>query len=405
MATLWSSDAGRETSSVLTISRVSHLGGVERIVLSAAEAARVHGFRPVLACPVPGRLAEEMARRDLPVRAARIERGRATVSPWGLARALSGFRRGARDVLRLALQEQAGLLHVHHPVTAIQARMATKVLGVPLLIHVHETLPMPPLYALLARLVRASCTLWLCVSEASRRMVRALGVAEESVKLLYNAVEASFLDTPRPAAGLAGPGPHLGLFGVLEPRKGHAVFLRALSMLDKFPSAQAWIVGAVSFADHRSYLDKLRGLARELGIGERVHFLGHRNDVPELMAAMDAIALASTGFESLPTVLIEACALGRPVVASDVGGVREVITHGKTGLIVPPGDARALALALASILSPAGAQLGLQARADAQRRFTPERFGNELADCYRRLLRGAKPAALSEPGAVSWRVR
>ncbi|MBV8616122.1 MAG: glycosyltransferase family 4 protein [Acetobacteraceae bacterium] len=390
---------------MLTLSRVPHLGGVERVVLSAAEAARTHGLRPVLACPVPGRLAEEMARHNLPVRAARIERGRATISPWGLARTLSGFRRGASDVLHLALQERAGLLHVHHPVTAAQARMATETLGVPLLIHVHETLPMPPLYALLARLIRASCTLWLCVSEASRQMVRALGVADERVKLLYNAVEARFLDAPGPAAELAGPGPHLGLFGVLEPRKGHAIFLRALSMLNKFPTAQAWIVGAVSFADYRSYLDKLYGLARELGVGERVHFLGHRNDIPELMTAMDVVALASTGFESLPTVLIEACALGRPVVASDVGGVREIITHGKTGLIVPPGDARALAQALATILSSAGAQLGSQARADAQRRFTPERFGNELAECYRRLLREAEPTARSEPRAVSSRAR
>ncbi len=388
--------------SVLIINRVSHLGGVERIIMTAAEAARARGFRPVLACPMPGRLAEEMQRRDLPVRPARIDRGRATISPWGIARTLNGFRRGARDVSTLARQEQAALLHTHHPVAAVQALPAARRLGIPLLMHVHETLPMPPLYALLAHLVRGRCARWLCVSDASRRMVRTLGIAEDRIELLYNAVEPGFLQAPPPASELAGPGPHLGIFGVLEPRKGHPILLRAVAMLERFPTAQTWIVGAPGFAEHRGYLEHLRKLATELGLSDRVHFLGHRTDIPALMAGMDAVVLASTCLESLPTVLIEACMLGRPVVASDVGGVNEIITHDQTGLIVPAGDAAALASALTQILSAGGAGLGFQARLVAQQRFAPERFGDGLAACYRRLLGSVdQPAMMRRAVAMS----
>ncbi len=377
--------------SVLTINRVPHVGGVERVVLNAAQAAQARGFRPVLACPMPGPLAEQMAQHDLPVRAARIERGRATVTPWGLLRTLNGFRRGSRDVLHLAQQERATLLHTHHPVVAVQAQAAARQLCIPLVIHVHETLPMPPLYALLARCVRGTCAHWLCVSDASRRMVRAIGVPEERIELLYNSVEQRFLGTPRPAMELSGTGPHIGLFGVLEPRKGHAIFLRALGMLDRTPTAHAWIVGALSFAEHQPYLNELHQIARELGLADRVHFLGHRQDIPELMAGMDAVVLASSGFESLPTVLIEACALGRPVVATDVGGVREIVADGETGLVVPPDDPRALAQAIAKILSPVGAEFGVRARLQAQRRFAPVRFGDGLVACYRRLIATPHP--------------
>lgn len=375
---------------VLTVNRVAHLGGVERVILDAAQAVSRRGFRPVLACPAPGRLADEMARRGLRVRPAPIARGKATLSPLGVVRAIAAFRRGGEAIGRIAREEGAAVLHAHHPVVAVQALGAAA--GTPLLLHVHETLPMPRLYAALVRRVRARCAMWVCVSEASRALVRSLGVPEERTRLVYNGVGPVFMgEAPPPAAELCRPGPHVGIFGVIEPRKGHAHFLRALALLgEQFPHAQGWVVGAPGFAEGAAHLQALRRLAGELGLGERVHFPGHRDDVAALMAGMDAVVLASTGFESLPTVLIEACALGRPTVATAVGGVREIVRDGETGLVVPPADAPALARAMGVALSPAGAALGARARADARRRFAPDRFGDDLAACYRDLVGAGK---------------
>jgi glycosyltransferase involved in cell wall biosynthesis len=85
-------------------------------------------------------------------------------------------------------------------------------------------------------------------------------------------------------------------------------------------------------------------------------------------------------------VLIEACTLGRPVAATEVGGVREIIHDGKTGLIVPRSDPPALAAAITRLLGPEGTELAEQARVDARRRFSPARFADDISALYRTQL-------------------
>lgn len=376
-----------QQASVLTVNRVGFMGGVERIILATAPAARAAGLAPVLLCPAPGALADAAGEAGIPVRPAAVDRGRATTSPLGLLRLGLGVARGRRLVRETARRERAVLLHAHHPMGAVQAHRAAKSLGIPLLLHVHETLPMPRLYALAMRHVAPSCRLFVCVSEASAQMVRSLGVESARIRLVYNGVAPGFLQPVERAADVAGAGPHVGIFGVLEPRKGQDHFLRAAAQVAaQHPGATFWIVGAQTFADHAGYADGLRRLAADLGIGARVRFTGFRTDVAGLMAGMDAVVLASTGFESLPTALIEAMALGRPVAATRVGGVEEIVRDGRTGLVVPPGDADALAAAVLRLLLPDGAALGAAAQADVRARFAPARFEQELAACYRALL-------------------
>jgi phosphatidylinositol alpha-mannosyltransferase len=104
------------------------------------------------------------------------------------------------------------------------------------------------------------------------------------------------------------------------------------------------------------------------------------------MARMDAVVSASVCSESLPTTLIEACAVGRPTIGTDVGGTSEIIHDHENGRLVPPGSPRQLASAIEFVLSPEGAALGRRARADAQRRFSPARFAMALEGCYRELV-------------------
>lgn len=374
-------------ASVLTVNRVGFLGGVERIILSAAPAARAAGLTPVLLCPAPGPLADAADGAGVVVRPAAMSRGRATTSPLGLLRLGFALKRGRREVLEAARHDGAALIHTHHPIGALQSLSAARTLGIPLLLHVHETLPMPRLYALALRHVAPACDLFVCVSEASARMVRSLGVESSRIRLIYNATAPKFIEPVAPASDIGGAGPHVGLFGVLEPRKGQTHFLHAAAQVAAaHPGATFWVVGPLSFSDHASYADGLRRLAAELGIADRVRFTGFRTDVPNLMAGMDVVVLASTGFESLPTVLIEAMALGRPVVATGVGGVEEIVRDNETGLIVAPGDPRALAQAILRLIAPEGAMLGAKGQADARIRFAPARFEKELAGCYTDLL-------------------
>jgi glycosyltransferase involved in cell wall biosynthesis len=136
---------------------------------------------------------------------------------------------------------------------------------------------------------------------------------------------------------------------------------------------QAVIVGGALFGQD-AYETRIREQASRLGLDGRVRFLGFRSDVPELMASMDAVAHTSVVAEPFGRVVVEAMMCGRPVVATRGGGVTEIIRDGETGLLVPPGDASALAAALGCILSqPALAErLAQQGREDVSRRFSLE---------------------------------
>jgi glycosyltransferase involved in cell wall biosynthesis len=167
--------------------------------------------------------------------------------------------------------------------------------------------------------------------------------------------------------------------GNLYPVKDHGTLLHALSRL---PATRVAIAGR---GDEE---ERLRGLAVNLGLGDRMHLLGLRDDVETVLAAADVFVQPSLS-EGLPLAVLEAMGNGLPVVATRVGGVPEALVDGKTGFLVPPGDPEALAAALKRVLDSAdrGACMGSAARERAEAEFSVDR----MTDRYRQLydeLRG-----------------
>lgn len=128
----------------------------------------------------------------------------------------------------------------------------------------------------------------------------------------------------------------------MEPWKGHGGHLEALGMLKDVPGWVCWMVGGGQRPAEVAYADELKGLAERLGIAGRVRFAGQRADVPRLLAAADLFCQPNAGPEPFGVAFVEAMLAGLPVVTSDMGGAREVLDD-SCGLLVPPGDARALA--------------------------------------------------------------
>lgn len=136
----------------------------------------------------------------------------------------------------------------------------------------------------------------------------------------------------------------VGMVGRLTGQKGHEVFLQSAKLLtEAFPQVFFWVVG-----DGERRVE-LEAMVRELGMGERVGFSGYQTDLPQVYAGLDILVLSSL-FEGLPNVLLEAMACGKPVVATSVGGVPEVVENGITGLIVSPNNYRELAQSLKKLL-------------------------------------------------------
>jgi len=189
--------------------------------------------------------------------------------------------------------------------------------------------------------------------------------------------------------GLAGDALVVGSSARLEPDKGHADLLRAFARVaDGFAGAHLVLAG------DGAEEGRLAALAGELGLAERVHLLGFRRDIVDVTAAYDVAVLASLS-EASSAALKEALALGVPAIASDVGGAREIVADGETGLVVPPGDVEALAGALRALLAdPARrAAFGAAGRGRVRDRFSEEKLVASTEALYERLL------AVGEGGA------
>lgn len=171
--------------------------------------------------------------------------------------------------------------------------------------------------------------------------------------------------------------------------KGHDLLLDALGRLRDSP----WTCLFVGDADPASaYPATLRRLARRLGIADRVIFAGHCGDMPAALALSDVVVSASTEPESFGRTVVEAQAMGRPVVASAHGGSLETVRHGETGWLFPPGDAAALARGLEKVLSnPAlGRRWGDAGRRRVARQFTVSRMCERTLALYGALIAGQR---------------
>jgi glycosyltransferase involved in cell wall biosynthesis len=204
--------------------------------------------------------------------------------------------------------------------------------------------------------------------------VRVTGDLFRPDRLCQPAAERSIPKRTRPVRFL--------FLGQLVERKGIALLVEAFARMKA--DADLLLVGG----DWRApgYAQELRGLIDRLRLQDRVHCENHRQDVAALLEDCDVFVLPSLS-EARPRVIIEAMCLGRPVVATAVGGVAEMISDGVTGFLVPPGDASALAHVLDRLAASAGmrARLGEAAREFARREFSPERAVGRYLDLYRKL--------------------
>jgi len=201
------------------------------------------------------------------------------------------------------------------------------------------------------------------------------------VRVVPNGIDARRWTTAQPAsrASLRVPEgvPLLSVLGLLHVAKGQDLALRALAR-PELAGAHLLLAG---IGDRRSELEEL---ARALGVAERAHFLGWRDDAPALVAASDVVLLPSR-WEGLPYIVLESMAGGRPVVATRVDGAIELVEDGRTGALVRIEDAPALAQAAARILAlgPAErARMGAAARERVLGRFTIERMVDALLAVY-----------------------
>ncbi len=243
-----------------------------------------------------------------------------------------------------------------------------------------------------ARLANMRAAAVIANSQATADAFVAAGGERALVHVVHNGIDPAAFDAlaadagevARGGAGIPADAFVVAMFGRFHPWKGQPVLLEALA---KLPGVHALVVGAALFGEE-AFEAEQHERARTLGIADRVHFLGFREDIPALMRAADVVVHTSVLPEPFGRVVVEGMLAGRPVVATRAGGVPEIIADGTTGFLVPPGDAEALARAIERLRAdPAlAARVAAAGAAHARAHFTLRATCDGVAQVIARVL-------------------
>ncbi|HOB87823.1 MAG TPA: glycosyltransferase family 4 protein [Bacillota bacterium] len=294
----------------------------------------------------------------------------------------------ARDLLSLGLlvrllrRMRPSLLHIHGFKAALIGGPAALIAGVPAVVTVHN-FPAHRGKALLPPLMRLQDreqTHFIAVSRALARGLERWGIPPSRISVIYNGIDpAPFVKDSRDR--FTGEEKIVGTVARLAPQKGLPYFLQAAALLAAaYPGLRFLVVGE---GPERRRLEQL---ASRLGLNSRLQFLGYCPDLPRQLARMDVLLLPSLT-EGQSITILEAMASRCPVVASQVGGVPEIIRDGENGLLVPPGNAAALAAAVSSLLAnpDRARRMARSAQQEVCRNFTAAAMLQRTEEVYREL--------------------
>jgi glycosyltransferase involved in cell wall biosynthesis len=364
---------------IFILSTSMGMGGADQqiLILSRAMRARGHDVRIVALAPL-GPMGLEAQQEGIPTESLELKRGNLGLLP-GLLR-LAGMIRAW----------QPDILHSHMVHANLVARAVRPLARVPALVStIHNIYDGGRLRMLAYRLSNGLVDRVTIISRlAADRYLKIRAAPRDRLQVIPNTVDtARFRPLPHARARIRQ---ELGLgdefvwlaVGRFEEAKDYPNMLNAFAAhAARRPSSRLLLVGQGSLRP------MVESVMQSLGLGERVRFLGVRRDVPDIMNAADAYLLSSA-WEGMPVVLLEAAAVGLPIVATRVGGVPEVVEHQKTGLLVEPDNPGSLADAMDQLegMAPEDrSAIGQRGRGLVEQKYSPDRVMEMWARLYSEL--------------------
>lgn len=364
---------------VVYLAHAFMVGGAEEMVLNLVRHLPAR-FEPLVCCiHEAGPIGEEIRKTGTPLAVLGLTPGLRRPGDIG------GIRRYLRDTRPQIVHTFLLTASIYGRLAAILERVPV-VIGTEVNIYEHKRFA----HALAERLLMAGTDRIIASADSVRDFyVKQVHADPAKVDVIYNAVDFAQADATmskaemRTSLRLPSDARVAGVIARLTEQKGHRYLFEALASVPALSNVHLLVVGGGERRD---------ALGRDVsakGLSSRVHFLGPRRDLGNLLAAMDVFVLPSL-WEGLPLSMVLAMGAGVPVVATRVAGIPEVVDDGRTGLLVPPRDAGALGEALARVCSDAQlrARIGAAARAAVLPRFGIDRYVDSIVGLYDRLLEG-----------------
>jgi glycosyltransferase involved in cell wall biosynthesis len=289
-------------------------------------------------------------------------------------------------LIRAIRARQFDLLYANGPRTFICATLAGWATKRAVIWHLHNVLqPGTGLY-LLILFSRWVNRILVCSRAASEPLLRKQPKLKSKVKLLYNplpewnrSVRTDEVIALRREFHLQDESICFGILGRITPFKGQITFIQAAKLvLQEFGSACFFVIGSPARGDteDQAYYNSLRVLVRQAGLESAVFFVGHQSEIERYYALLDAVVVASQGEEALPQTILEAMSLGKVVIAPNLGGIREILEDGRTGLALQKAEPDELATKMLQLIYNPGKRrsLGLRAQRKAIAQFSRKEF-------------------------------
>jgi L-malate glycosyltransferase len=385
---------------VLYVNHTSTVSGSERslLVLLAALPASVE---PLVATP-RGALEEAVRELGVPVTPIVATAGSLRLHPLHTPLALAQMSVAAGQVHRAARRHRADVIDANSIRAGVETGLA-RASPAARVVHIRDCLPAGPVTSATMRLLARTSSAMIANSQYTAESVRASAPAAK-VEVIHPAIDVARFDpalvdrdAARARLGVAGTrAALLGVVAQMSPWKGQHIAIEALRLMrDDGADAHLLLIGSAKFVsrmtrlDNRAYGERLRAMIDELGLGDRVSLLGERDDVRELVRALDVLLLPSQG-EPFGRALLEAMALEVPVLATNVGGPKELVRDGREGYLLPPDDAAQWARAALALVADPGArrEMGRAGRLRIEDGFTAPQHARATLELYERALGG-----------------
>lgn len=352
-------------------------GGAERVVADLAKNICRNRFIPMV-CTTrePGVYVEELAQMGIRVDC--------------LYRKKRFDIRGLFALLKLISDQKPQIIHTHKVGSNTLGRIAGILAKSPVLIAHEHTDPQRNLPQRIVDNILARKTAYIvaCDNAMKQSLTKGSRLDKDKVVVVHNGIDLKKFDVDNQSFEVADslnllPGPKIGCFARLEPQKDIMNLLLSVPfILEKVPDANILIAG------EGPQREEMERLAINSGVSKNVRFLGHRKDIPRLLAAIDLLALSSS-WEGLPLVLLEAMASKKPVVCTDVGGVSEIVEDGFNGLLVPPKSPKVLGDAITALLldKERAREMGRNGYERVNKEFSLEEMVIRIEDLYLKAFR------------------
>jgi glycosyltransferase involved in cell wall biosynthesis len=395
---------------VLFVSDSTTVSGAEIVLLGCVDGLLVHGHAAHGFMRVTNhRLIEAFRSRGVPLTTTggfSEHLIRTTANPVALLAFARSFHAVSAEMAGTIRAEQIDVIHSISYPASLYAAFAALRTGTAHIWHEHNIKRIHRVNRIIYRRVGNACRWVIGPSDAVTNNLATTGINPALLRTVYNGIDLSRfqnasavrIDAIRRELGLQDGEQAIGLFGQMLAYKGHRTLIAAAPrILMAHPAARFYLVGAL---ENPPYQQELQRLLAERGLSDRIRFTGWRDDVQDIIRAMDVVVIATTTPEPAALMLMEAAAMERPVVATRTGGTAEIIADGETGLLFPPGDAMRLAERVGRILGDRelGRTLGKQARRRVEREFDRDRHLSVMFELYRQAA-SLPPGTFSPPCA------